>query len=63
MYPLLDLFEKIGLKNIPGLIFMYGGFGLSMSVFLYHGFIKSVPQSLEEAAIIDRPTFFRCSLK
>mgnify|MGYP002560627018 CR=1 FL=1 len=53
MYPLLDLFEKIGLKNIPGLIFMYGGFGLSMSVFLYHGFIKSVPASLEEAAVLE----------
>ncbi len=53
MYPLLEIFDKIGLKNVPGLIIMYGGFGLSMSVFLYHGFIKSVPQSLEEAAIID----------
>ncbi len=53
MYPLLNLFEKMGLKNILGLIFMYGGFGLSMSVFLYHGFIKSVPTSIEEAAVID----------
>lgn len=63
MYPLLDLFEKIGLKNIPGLIFMYGGFGLSMSVFLYHGFIKSVPQSLEEAAIIDGANIFQMFFK
>lgn len=53
MYPLLNLFEKIGLKNVVGLIFMYGGFGLSMSVFLYHGFFKSVPISIEEAAVID----------
>lgn len=53
MYPLLNLFEKIGLKNVVGLIFMYGGFGLSMSVFLYHGFFKSVPASIEEAAVID----------
>jgi len=36
-----------------GLIFMYVGFGTSLSVFLYHGFIKSVPRSLEEAAMID----------
>ena len=63
MYPLLDLFEKMGLKNIPGLIFMYGGFGLSMSVFLYHGFIKSVPQSLEEAAIIDGANIFQMFFK
>ena len=53
MYPLLSLFESMGLKNILGLILMYGGFGLSMSVFLYHGFIKSVPTSIEEAALID----------
>lgn len=59
MYPLLDIFEKMGLKNLPGLIIMYGGFGLSMSVFLYHGFIKSIPQSLEEAAIIDGANLFQ----
>jgi len=59
MYPLLDIFEKMGLKNILGLIIMYGGFGLSMSVFLYHGFIKSVPQALEEAAIIDGANIFQ----
>ncbi len=53
MYPLLNLFESMGLKNIVGLILMYGGFGLSMSVFLYHGFLKSVPTSIEEAAVID----------
>ena len=50
MYPLLSIFENLGLKNTFGLILMYGGFGLSMSVFLYHGFLKSVPKSLEEAA-------------
>lgn len=59
MYPLLDIFEKLGMKNLPGLIFMYGGFGMSMSVFLYHGFIKNVPQSLEEAAIIDGANLFQ----
>ncbi len=53
MYPLLSLFEGIGLKNILGLIIMYGGFGLSLSVFLYHGFVKSIPPSIEEAALID----------
>lgn len=53
MYPLISVFDSLGLKNVPGLILMYGGFGLSMSLFLYHGFIKSIPISLEEAAIID----------
>lgn len=59
MYPLLSIFENIGLKNILGLIIMYGGFGLSMSVFLYHGFIKSIPQEIEEAAVIDGAGPFR----
>ncbi|QUI25158.1 carbohydrate ABC transporter permease [Vallitalea pronyensis] len=36
-----------------GLIYMYVGFGSSMAVFLFHGFIKSIPTSLEEAATID----------
>ncbi|WP_271813663.1 carbohydrate ABC transporter permease [Clostridium beijerinckii] len=36
-----------------GLIFMYIGFGVSMSIFLYHGFIKGIPEEVEEAAIID----------
>ncbi len=58
MYPLLSLFENIYLKNIAGLILMYGGFGLSLSVFLYHGFIKSVPKSIEEAALIDGAGIF-----
>lgn len=53
MYPLISIFDNMGLKNVPGLILMYGGFGLSMSLFLYHGFIKSIPASLEESAIID----------
>ncbi len=53
MYPLLSMFETFGLKNTFGLIIMYGGFGMSMSVFLFHGFLKSVPQEIEEAAVID----------
>jgi raffinose/stachyose/melibiose transport system permease protein len=75
MFPLiswLHLLEvKLGLyetpfrllQNYPGIIFAYLGFGSSLSIFLYHGFIKSVPLELEEAAAIDgcsKPhTFFR----
>ena len=47
------------LKNFVGLVLMYGGFGLSMSIFLYHGFIKSVPKEIEEAAIIDGASIFQ----
>lgn len=63
MYPLLSVMENIGLKNMGGLIIMYGGFGLSLSVFLYHGFLKSVPQSLEEAAVIDGANIFQLFFK
>jgi raffinose/stachyose/melibiose transport system permease protein len=39
--------------TLGALIFMNTGFGAGMAVFLYHGFVKSVPLSLEEAATID----------
>lgn len=63
MYPLISMFESVGLKSVPGLIIMYGGFGLAMSTFLYHGFMKSVPVSLEEAAIIDGANVFQVYFK
>jgi len=51
------------LQNYPGIILAYLGFGSSLSIFLFHGFIKSVPLELEEAAYIDgcskSGTFFR----
>lgn len=48
-----DHFHIRILDSLGGLIYMNVGFGASMAVFLYHGFIKSVPVSLEEAATID----------
>ncbi|GAA0743623.1 carbohydrate ABC transporter permease [Clostridium oceanicum] len=53
MLPLVNLMGKIGFLNPPGLIFMYIGFGSSLSIIMYHGFIKGIPKELEEAAIID----------
>lgn len=61
MIPLMQYMSDWEIKSIHfsmidtfyGLIFMYIGFGTSMAVFLYHGFIKGVPRSLEEAAEID----------
>lgn len=58
MYPLISQFETLKIKNIFGLILMYGGFGLSMAAFLYQGFIQSIPPSLEEAAVIDGCSIF-----
>lgn len=53
MLPLVGLMGKLNFLNPPGLVFMYVGFGSSLSIILYHGFIKSVPLELEEAAVID----------
>lgn len=53
MLPLIFIMGRLGFLNPYGLIFMYLGFGSSLSIILYHGFIKSIPVELEEAAIID----------
>lgn len=52
------------LNNKLTLVFMHTGFAMSMSVFIYQGFIKSgIPASLEEAAYLDgctkAQTFFK----
>jgi raffinose/stachyose/melibiose transport system permease protein len=60
MFPLLTWFRQIAaltgirlLRSYAGILLAYVGFGLSMSIFMFHGFIKSVPLELEEAATID----------
>ena len=60
MFPLISWFRTIYevtgiklLRTYTGIIFAYLGFGLSLSVFMYHGFIKGIPFELEEAATID----------
>ena len=65
MMPLMQLMSTItNTLHIPmfntreGLIFMHVGFSSSISVFLYHGFIKSIPITLEEAATIDGASKF-----
>lgn len=54
MIPLVDIYGSLGMLNSKiSLIYMYIGFGSSLAVFIYHGFIKSIPVELEEAAMID----------
>ncbi|WP_309119634.1 carbohydrate ABC transporter permease [Paenibacillus sp.] len=36
-----------------GLGLIYIGLGVALAVFLYHGFVKSIPRDLDEAAVID----------
>lgn len=59
MFPLVQLFSQINkvlglrmLRTYHGMIFAYIGFGAPLSVFMFHGFIKSIPYELEEAATI-----------
>ena len=70
MFPLISWFRTIFqvtgirlLRTYLGIVIAYLGFGLSLSVFMYHGFIKAIPFELEEASIIDGATlpevFFR----
>lgn len=54
MIPLVKVAKDLRLINtLYGIIIMYWGFGIPLALFLYHGFIKSVPRELEEAAHID----------
>lgn len=63
MYPLLTMMDNLNLKNSLGLSLMYGGFGLSMSIFLYTGFFKSIPMSIEESAVVDGANIFQLFFK
>lgn len=60
MFPLVNLFSRIYdvtgirmLRTYHGMIIAYIGFGVPLAIFLFHGFIKSIPKELEEAAEID----------
>ncbi|MDR2520966.1 MAG: carbohydrate ABC transporter permease [Spirochaetaceae bacterium] len=53
MFPLTKIANMFHLDNPIGILFIYVGFGAGTSIFLFSGFIKSVPIAVEEAAIID----------
>lgn len=59
MIPLVTIFGKIELLNRSGIIFMYLGFGASLSIFLYHGTLSGIPKSMDEAATIDGANRFQ----
>lgn len=67
MIPLIRVVRVLRLSNsIQGIIFVYWGLGCNFAIFLYHGFVKSIPRGLEESAVIDGctpyQTFFRIVL-
>lgn len=62
MVPFISIYGSLGpvsalhMLSQWGLVFFYIGFGVSMSTFLYHGFISNIPYELDEAAMIDGAT-------
>ncbi len=59
MFTMSKIANVLRLDNPLGIIFIYLGFGAGLSVFMFSGFIKTVPKTIEEAATIDGCTTFQ----
>ena len=63
MFTLTKTANTLHLDNPVGIVFIYLGFGAGLSVFMFNGFVKSIPLEIEEAAMIDGcgplQTYFR----
>lgn len=63
MFTLAKTANTLHLDNPVGIVFIYLGFGAGLSVFMFSGFVKSIPLEIEEAAMIDGcgplQTYFR----
>lgn len=53
MFTLSGTADTLGLNTPWGLIIVYLGFGAGLAVFMFCGFVKSIPVEIEEAAMID----------
>ena len=53
MFTMSKLANVSRLNHPPGLILLYLGFGSGLAIFMFCGFIKSIPLEIEEAAMID----------
>ena len=66
MFPTVQVSSLLRLDNPLGLMVLYLGFGAGLSVFMFAGFVKSIPIDIEEAATIDGcnplQTYFRVVL-
>ncbi|MDY3342879.1 MAG: carbohydrate ABC transporter permease [Lachnospiraceae bacterium] len=66
MFTLSKIANILHLNNPVGIIVVYLGFGAGLSVFMFVGFVKSIPLEIEEAAMIDGctplQTFFQVVL-
>lgn len=63
MYTLSKIANMLKLGNPVGIIIVYLGFGAGLAVFMFSGFMRSIPLEIEEAAMIDGctpiQTFFK----
>lgn len=53
MFTLSLVADRTGLNTPWGIIIIYLGFGAGLAVFMFCGFVKSIPLEIEEAAMID----------
>jgi raffinose/stachyose/melibiose transport system permease protein len=53
MFTLSSLSDKLGLNTPYNICIVYLGFGAGLAVFMFAGFMKSIPLEIEEAAMID----------
>ncbi len=53
MFTMVKTANALHLDNLWGIVVIYLGFGAGLSVFMFSGFVKSVPIEIEEAAMID----------
>ena len=53
MFTLSKIADMLKLDNPLGIILVYLGFGAGLAVFMFCGFVKSIPLEIEEAAMID----------
>lgn len=53
MFTLSKLADMMHMGNPMGIIIVYLGFGAGLAVFMFCGFVKSIPIEIEEAAMID----------
>jgi raffinose/stachyose/melibiose transport system permease protein len=53
MFTMAKTANFLHIDNLIGIPFIYLGFGSGLSVFMYSGFVKSVPLEIEESALID----------
>ena len=53
MLPVVKQTALLGIDNRFGMILLYVVYGLALNVFIYVGYLQSIPQELEEAALTD----------